>query len=137
MRIGSWLVGLCLLAPPAQALETKDLVGTWHLVSAQRKILDTNEVVDSYGGPKPNGWITYDASGRVMALVAYQGRERPAGETLTDAERVRLHRTFFAYAGTYRFDGRSVTHAIDTSWNEAWTGTVQVRDIVYQDGTLI
>ncbi len=137
MRVGFWIFGCCLLVSPAQALDTKDILGTWRLATAQRTIVDTGEVVDSYGGPRPNGWINYDASGRVMVVVAYQGREKPAGAAPTDAERARLHRSFFAYAGTYTFDGKSITHAIDTSWNETWTGTSQVRDVAYADGKLV
>jgi hypothetical protein len=33
----------------------------------------------------------------------------------------------FAYAGTYSVEGGRVTHHVDISWNEVWTGTDQVR----------
>ena len=32
-----------------------------------------------------------------------------------------------AYAGTYSIEGDEVSHHIDASWNQAWTGTTQVR----------
>jgi hypothetical protein len=32
-----------------------------------------------------------------------------------------------AYAGTYTIDGDKVSHHVDISWNQAWTGTIQVR----------
>jgi hypothetical protein len=99
--------------------------------------VDTNEVLDAYGGPKPNGWINYGKDGRMMVICAFEGREKPvANEKMTDEDRVRLHKTFFAYAGTYKFDGKKVTHAIDTSWNEVWSGTSQVRDVEYKDDKL-
>jgi hypothetical protein len=33
----------------------------------------------------------------------------------------------FAYAGTYSVEAGKVIHHVDISWNEVWTGTVQVR----------
>ena len=32
-----------------------------------------------------------------------------------------------AYAGSYSIDGYKITHHIETSWNQVWTGTTQVR----------
>ena len=124
--------------PDAHALEADEVVGTWRLVTATRKIVETGEVVDAYGGPKPNGWITYGRDGRMMVVCAFEGRNRPAAnEAMSDADRVDLHRTFFAYAGTYRFEADRVTHSIDTSWNEAWTGTSQVRQVEQRGRQLV
>ena len=45
-----------------------------------------------------------------------------------DEERVRLFNSIVsAYSGTYTVEGNQVTHAVELSWNEAWTGTKQVR----------
>lgn len=137
MRFMFPIAACCVLSSPVNALDAQDILGTWQLETAQRKIVDTNEVVDAYGGPKPNGWINYDNTGRMMVLVAYQGRQKPASAVPTDQERIQLQRTFFAYAGTYKFDGSKVTHNIDTSWNQSWTDTSQVRDVEYKDGKLI
>ena len=122
----------------AQALEADEVIGTWRLVTATRKIVDTGEVVDAYGGPKPNGWIHYGRDGRMMVVCAFEGRDRPAAnDKMSDADRVNLHKTFFAYAGTYRFEADRVTHDIDTSWNEAWTGTSQVRQVEQRGRQLV
>lgn len=137
MRTVSSIAVFCFLASPVNALDTKDIVGTWQLETAQRHIVDTNETIDAYGGPKPNGWINYDDAGRMMVLVAYQGRQKPTSATPTDQERIQLQRTFFVYAGTYKFDGKKVVHNIDTSWNQSWTDTFQVRDVEYKEGKLI
>ncbi len=32
-----------------------------------------------------------------------------------------------AYAGTYTVDDEKAVHHVDAAWNEAWTGTDQVR----------
>ncbi|MGU3469425.1 lipocalin-like domain-containing protein, partial [Methylobacterium sp. C33D] len=105
---------------------------------ATRRIVDTGETVGAYGGPEPTGWIHYGRDGRMMVVCAHQGRERPiANDKMSDADRTRLHKTFFAYAGTYRFEGDQVVHDIDTSWNEAWIGTSQVRHVARENGRLV
>jgi hypothetical protein len=45
----------------------------------------------------------------------------------TDAEKIGLFSSMIAYAGTYEIAGDRVVHHVDISWNEAWTGTQQVR----------
>jgi hypothetical protein len=42
----------------------------------------------------------------------------------------------FAYAGTYTVEGDKVTHNVDVSWNEAWTGTDVVRFYKLDGNTL-
>jgi Lipocalin-like domain len=32
-----------------------------------------------------------------------------------------------SYGGTYTIDGNEITHHVDVSWNESWTGTDQKR----------
>lgn len=32
-----------------------------------------------------------------------------------------------AYSGTYVLDSDKVTHKIDVSWNQSWTGSDQIR----------
>ena len=51
-----------------------------------------------------------------------------AWAVLTDVERVRLFKSIIsAYSGSYVVEGDTVTHTVELSWNEAWTGTQQVR----------
>ncbi|MBA9068427.1 hypothetical protein FHR71_002168 [Methylobacterium sp. RAS18] len=129
---------IAITVQSAHAIEADEVIGTWKLVSSTRKVLDTNEEINTYGGAHPNGWITYGKDGRVTAIVAYEGRTRPSSiEKMTDQERINLFKTFFAYSGTYNLEGNSVTHNIDTSWNEVWTGTSQVRDIEKRGDKLI
>jgi len=137
MKARSLACALALSATPAHAWDASDVVGTWRLVTATRKIVDTGETVDAYGGPKPNGWLNYDKDGRMMVICAYDGRNRPiANDKMTDEDRIKLHKSFFAYAGTYTIEGETITHTIDTSWNEAWTGTAQVRNIEYKNSVI-
>jgi hypothetical protein len=32
-----------------------------------------------------------------------------------------------SYGGTYTIDGNEITHHVDISWNETWTGSEQKR----------
>ena len=43
------------------------------------------------------------------------------------AEAEALFRSMTSYAGTYTVDGNVITHPVDLSWNEAWTGSEQKR----------
>jgi Lipocalin-like domain len=49
---------------------------------------------------------------------------------------IELFKSMSAYAGTYAIDGNKITHHVDASWNEAWTGTQQARFFKLENGTL-
>ena len=36
-------------------------------------------------------------------------------------------RRMTSYGGTYSIDGNEITHHVDVSWNQSWTGTDQKR----------
>jgi hypothetical protein len=60
----------------------------------------------------------------------------PLDREPTDEERITLHETMFAYAGTYSLEADKVTHHVDVSWNEVWRGTDQVRFYELNENTL-
>ena len=101
------------------------LVGTWKLKS-YIVIKATGELVTPYGD-SPMGYLTYTPNGRVQVIGVANGRRMPAGTSPPDNERVALYDTMFAYAGTFSIEGDKVIHQVDVSWNEAWTGTDQIR----------
>jgi Lipocalin-like domain len=126
-----------LIAAAAMALSSHagaaelSLPGTYKLISEQRTIVDTGEVISTTSS---QGYITYGADGRVIVLIVRNPRPRPEGaEKITDAQRIDLFRSMTAYAGTYKFDGKTVEHSIEISMNEVWSGTKQVRTVT-QDG---
>ena len=63
-------------------------------------------------------------------------RKPPAGAKATDAEAIELYQTIIAYSGAYSVEGNKVTHKIEVSWNQAWTGTNQQRFIEVKDNQL-
>jgi len=102
------------------------LLGTWRLLSYVREVLASGEVSDVYG-KHPHGYLNYGADGRMIAIFVRDGRGAPAGLVPSDAESAALFRSVISYAGDYTVEGDQVTHSIDVSWNQAWTGTRQVR----------
>ncbi len=137
MRPNRFLLGLlqsALLACRTASVESSgraadSLVGTWRLVSYTRTLLDTGETSDIFG-KSPSGYITYGADGHMQVILVKEGRPKPSDlQTLNDAERATLFKSMAAYAGTYSFDGKTVTHHVEVSWNENWTGTDQRRDV--------
>jgi hypothetical protein len=102
------------------------LVGTWRLVAVETEDLETGKRSESWG-PNPLGFINYAPDGRMMVMNVRSDRSKPAGAVPTAAEAADLFKGMLAYAGTYSIDGNEVTHHIEISWNEAWSGTNQVR----------
>ncbi len=102
------------------------LVGNWKMISWMVEDLISGEKSPALG-ESPSGYISYSGDGRVMVLILRSDRTKPAGLVPTDAEKVVLYDSMFAYAGSYSVDDEKVLHHIDMSWNEAWTGTTQIR----------
>ena len=116
---------------PSHLAADNSLAGTYKLVVEARQILGTGEIVPV---PNPQGYITYGNDGRMLVLIVRNPRPKPNTiEGTTDQERAELLRTMTAYGGTYEFDGTTIKHYIDISWNEVWTGTTEVRSVT-RDG---
>jgi hypothetical protein len=111
------------------------LLGTWKLQSFTTEFLDTGEKVEPFGA-HPGGYLSYAADCRMYGIVVRGGRRPPAGADPTDPEKIELFTGMGAYAGTYTIEGDKVNHHVDVSWNEAWTGTTQVRQFKIEGNTL-
>jgi hypothetical protein len=101
-------------------------LGTWKLQSFKTEYQDTGQKVEPYGA-HPAGYLSYGPDCRMYAIIVRENRKAPAGIVPTDAEKTELFGGLLAYAGTYTIDRDKVSHHVDVSWNEAWTGTTQVR----------
>ena len=102
------------------------LVGTWKLIAAVREELPSGTKTD-FLGSNPTGYINYAPDGRMIVLNVAAGRRKPAGANATAAEAEALFRSMTGYGGTYTIEGNEITHHVDVSWNETWTGTKQKR----------
>jgi hypothetical protein len=130
MKIPRLLCFLYLLScVGASAIEKEDLYGTWRLVSDVRQDVATGVRTDNLG-KSPHGFLSYGRDGRMSAIVVADGRHKPADlAKLSDQDRAALFKTMISYGGTFSFDGKVVTHHVDISWNENWTGTDQIRNV--------
>lgn len=104
----------------------RQLLGTWKLTAAVREDIPSGTRTDLLGA-NPDGYINYAPDGRMMVVNVGGGRPKPAGASASAAEAEALFRTMTSYAGTYTIDGNEITHHIEVSWNESWTGTKQKR----------
>ena len=55
----------------------------------------------------------------MYAILVAGDRIKPQEKAPTDEERIKLHKSMMAYAGTYTIDGGKVVHHVDISWNGA------------------
>jgi hypothetical protein len=105
----------------------EEIYGTYRLIGTSQRVLETGEVVTM---AKEQGFITYGRDGRMMVLITRGDRPKLENfEKMTDQHRIALFATMTAYAGTFKFDGKTLEHHVDISWNEMWTGTTQIRDV--------
>jgi Lipocalin-like domain len=102
------------------------LLGTWKLIAAVREEIPSG-IKTEFLGSTPIGYINYGADGRMLVLTVASERRKPAGSKATSAEVEALFRSMTSYGGTYTIDGNEITHHVDVSWNESWTGTEQKR----------
>ena len=128
------IVALFLLSITANASDNS-IVGTWRFQSFVREVIATGERQNEFG-EKPSGYISYQSDGRMFAVLVGGNRTKPAGAVPTDEEKAKLFGTLIAYSGTYVLDGDKVTHKIDVSWNQSWTGGDQVRFYKVEGNTL-
>jgi hypothetical protein len=111
------------------------VIGTWQLCSYVRERLSDGHRHNQFG-EAPVGYIGYAPDGRMYAIFTRDDRVVPRDVVPTDEEGVELLGTMVAYAGTFSLGENVVVHHIDTSWNQAWTGTDQIRHFVLAGDTL-
>jgi hypothetical protein len=131
------LVFLSIFLSFTTGAASNEIYGTWSLVSFAIKDTATGKTTDAFG-KNPKGFINYGRDGRMMVLIVQGERPKPVDlSEMTDAERAQLFKTCISYGGTYTFNGTTVTHHVDISWNENWTGTEQVRNVAFEGKRLI
>ena len=112
-----------------------NLVSTWQLVGHLQEDMTTGERTYPRGA-KPQGLLTYTEDGRFSIINAPGDRKAPKGLSPTDEEALELFKGFTAYAGRYSTDGEFLTHHVEVSWNEMWSGTDQRRRFRQEGDTL-
>jgi hypothetical protein len=137
MKAAALVCALALLASVEAWAGDEELYGTWRLVSYTRTVVATGETTDIFG-KTPHGFINYGRDGRMIVIIVKDERPTPTDlATMTDQERANLFKTMTAYGGTYTFDGATITHHVDISWNQIFTGTDQLRNIKLDGRTVV
>src|ERR1035441_10039638 len=83
-------------------MSKEQLLGHWTIIAWEQRYDDGRRVLPL--GPSPEGFIRYDADGRMVCMIARANRQNFAGGaqwTATDDEKARAYSEFLAYAGTY------------------------------------
>lgn len=107
--------------------QAQAIVGIWRLTSYAREVIETGKKIDLFG-KRPSGYWSLSPNGRFIGLLVGDNRKPPAGDAITDEERIALFNTIIsAYSGTYTIEGDKIVITVDVSWNQAWTGTKQTR----------
>lgn len=112
------------------------LIGTWTLVSAVREEIPSGAKTDQLGAA-PKGYLTYTPEGRMIALITRGDRKAPASGKTTAAEAEDLFRSMLSYGGTFSVAGDVVTHHVDISWNQSFTGGDQKRNFRFDGERLL
>ena len=119
---------------PAKPLGRDLILGSWRMTSWVTTDVATGERQDALG-QNPRGTVVYTPE-RVVFLVLKNNRARPEQLPPSNKEKIALYDTMFAYSGSYTLESDRVVHHVDLSWNEAWTGTDQVRSCKVDEHTL-
>ena len=118
---------LLALIPFSAHAADADLSGTYRLIGTTAKILETGEE-EKY--TDETGYITYGSDGRMFVILVRGKRPKPESlDKISDQQRADLFRTVTAYSGRYTFDGKTVEHHVDISWNEVFTGMTLRREV--------
>ena len=106
------------------------------MISWTRKAVATGEITDAMGAD-PIGYITYQADGRMMALVVSRHRAKLKGSMPTNDEKIALFDSMLAYAASYTLEDDRVIHHVDASWNPAWGLFDLIRPYTLEGDSLV
>ena len=95
------------------------IVGTWRLVRATSVAADGTIMPSPYGGERGMGRVTFNADGRMLAVLCDGRPSLPPG----------VVREYNSYCGNYTFDGKQLITRVDAASNSIQVGSDQVRDV--------
>ncbi len=123
--VGLLLLLLPVLASVAQS-DTAQIVGVYRLS------------IFAAHGSEPIGRISYDASGRMWAMIFPPGR-KPVTQSSTPEEYRATMRGVVAYYGTYTVDETTdrVIHHVEAASNPDWIGDDFIRWYRFENGNLV
>jgi len=105
----------------------QSIIGTWALVKAIATAADGSPRPAPFGGAKAMGRVTFNADGRMMAVLCDGRPEMPGGE----------RRGYSSYCGNYTFDGRTLITRVDAASDPARMGTDQIRQVSHEGDLMV
>lgn len=117
------------LASDSPAQSSRDLVGTWKLVSGTARTGNGDKGTEVYGR-NPTGFVTYTSDGRMSLIISSDGRKPLSVADRVAAprdERAEAFATCLAYAGRYTLAGDKLTHHIEAASFQNWVNSDQLR----------
>ena len=105
----------------------QSIVGTWALVRATSTAADGKAAPPPYGGDKGMGRVTFNADGRMMAVLCDGRPAIPGGG----------EREYNSYCGNYTFDGQKLITRVDASSDPARLSSDQVRDVRFEGELMV
>jgi hypothetical protein len=124
LLVASMLLGL---VTPAVADDSEQLVGAWKMTSWTRHETASGKDAKLLG-EHPGGYLVFTKGGHFIWTGFKDQRPKPAAAEPTDAERIALFKTMYAYNGTYKLEEGKIVDSIDAAWNEGWVGTTFIID---------
>ncbi|MEQ8398415.1 lipocalin-like domain-containing protein [Thalassobaculum sp.] len=104
-----------------------DIVGTWRLVETTAHDPDGNAMPQPYG-PSPMGVVTFNAEGRMMAVLC-DGRTAMPDEQSA--------REYASYCGNYTFDGTRLITKADAASHPSRMAIDQVRQVSFEGERMV
>ena len=104
----------------------QSIVGTWRLVKAEAHDVDGKPLPTPYGG-KGMGRVTFNAEGRMAAVVVDGRPELPSG----------VKRDHSSYCGNYTFDGARLVTRVDAASDPSRLGGDQVREVSFDGDFMV
>jgi hypothetical protein len=105
----------------------QSIIGTWRLVKGTGTYDDGTPGPTPYGGEKGMGRVTFNADGRMMAVLCDGRTTLPPGVARESA----------SYCGNYTFDGQRLVTRVDGGADTDRMGTDQVRAVRFEGPFMI
>ena len=124
-------IAFLLMLPELSAAQdlTSSIVGTWKLTSFARKEVATGKTAAMYG-EHPTGYAYYTKGGHFLIFAVAQDRKKNEKIAApTDAERIELFKSMFAWGGTYKIEGNKIIFDVDIAWVQSWVGTTRTYQV--------
>ena len=102
------------------------IIGTWALVHTVTKDAEGRDQPSLFG-PKSMGRATFNADGRMMAVLCDGRADLPANTP----------REYVSYCGNYKFDGAQLITRVDATSDAARMNTDQIRAVRFEGTRMV